>query len=161
MPPCAFKGAHWARATRGPLLSAPFDRSSEPQLSFVCVGVRSVRMDPFGRSLLLTRVSDQLSDHDRAEVGSAMRLRTRWRIWSRTCPTWSRSCPAGVVRSPVLVAFPMEIGARVAAATVITTATAVTALKIWGDQVVVPGLRDGGLEIASLSTKKGPRSCEN
>ena len=38
---------------------------------------------------------------------------------------------------PSLVAFPMEIGARVAAATVITTATAFTALKI-GGQVVVP-----------------------
>jgi hypothetical protein len=132
MPPCAFKGAHWPGPNVGPYFLRPFDRPSEPQLSFVCVGVRSVRMDPFGRSLLLTRVSDQLSDHDRAEVGSAMRLRTRWRIWSRTCQTWSRSCPAGVVRSPVLVAFPMEMGARVAAATVITTATAFTALKIWG-----------------------------
>jgi hypothetical protein len=34
------------------------DRPSELQLSAVCVEVGSVWMDPFGRSLLLTRVSD-------------------------------------------------------------------------------------------------------
>lgn len=44
----------------------------------------------------------------------------------------------------------------------------VAAAGVWGgggskrrDQVVVPVSGDAGLEIASLSTKKGPRSWEN
>jgi hypothetical protein len=49
----------------------------------------------------------------------------------------------------------MEMGARVAAATVITTATAFTALKIWGDQVVVPGLRGWRIRDRKLIDQEG------
>jgi hypothetical protein len=86
MPPRAFTRAHWARAITWFSLWAT-DRPSEPQLSEVYVEVRSVRMDQLGRRLLLTRVSDQLSDHDRAEVSSALRFRARWRICSQMCRT--------------------------------------------------------------------------
>jgi hypothetical protein len=93
--------------------------------------VHSGRMDPFGRSLLLTRVSDQLSDHDRAAVSSAMRFRTPWRISSR-CVGRGR----GLIRpgrpNPVLVAFPMELEHMLPQPIVITTSKAFTALKILG-----------------------------
>ena len=74
------------------------------------------------------------------------------RIRCRNC-----SAPTGLphrLRSPERRRLPLPPGSRAA--------------SVWGgggakrrDQVVVPVVGDAGLEIASLSTKKGPRSCEN
>ena len=77
------------------------------------------------------RVSDQLSGQYCAEVSSAMRFRTRWRIWSQIYRTWSRLIRPGRP-NPVLVAFVMEIGARVATAHCDHHVEGFTALRISG-----------------------------
>jgi hypothetical protein len=135
-PPCAFTRAHWARATTWALTFWATDRPSEPQLrrsGSRCAGADGlVTAEPAPHF----RVSDQLSDHYCADVSSAMGFRTRWRIWSQIYRTWSRLIRPGRP-NPVLVAFLMEIGARVAAAHCDHHVEGFTALRISDCSVAV------------------------
>jgi len=96
-----------------------------------------------------------------------MRFRTRWRIWSQICRTWSRLIRPGRP-NPVLVAFQMEIGARVAAADSDHSVEGFTTLRISGCSVALsmpsrpwPGRRRRSSVSAAGTAERLPADCHN